>query len=303
MKRIPRKEVAKLRELDLLTYLTNYYPDELIKNGNNDYKTRTHSSLHLSNGMWYYWANGIGGKSALDYLIYVEEYTFKDAVKHLQDLIKQKSPSPIKQKVRQQIRFQLPPQNENNDFLIHYLNKKRFIDKEIIEYCVDNHLIYEAYYDHSVVFVGYDEFNIPRFATKRSTDSSWKKDILGSNKDYSFSISNWTSDSLHVFESAIDLLSYLTILKNQNKKYLNENYLSLSGVSGDSSPALASYLAKHGNIKFIYLHLDNDEAGITAAEAIRNKYINLYYIFDQHPESKKDINEELEELIHEKVLR
>ncbi len=42
--------------------------------------TREHDSLKISNGMWFWFSRGIGGKSALDYLIKVKGHTLPEAV-------------------------------------------------------------------------------------------------------------------------------------------------------------------------------------------------------------------------------
>lgn len=72
--------VAKAREMDLLTYLRNYEPNELVHFGGNTYCTREHDSLKISNGKWYWFSRGIGGYTALDYLIKVKEMPFMEAV-------------------------------------------------------------------------------------------------------------------------------------------------------------------------------------------------------------------------------
>ena len=36
---VTREEIAKAKEMDLLTYLVNYEPDNLIKESNNSYCT------------------------------------------------------------------------------------------------------------------------------------------------------------------------------------------------------------------------------------------------------------------------
>lgn len=290
-KRIKKDQLKRVKEIGLLTYFQNYYPENLIKNGKTDYTTKTHSSLHMSNGMWFYWRTGVGGRSALDYLIKVEEYEFKDAVYHILDLLNSKDPVHIVQAKRTSVRFKLPKPNSDNKIIIDYLVNKRKIDLEIVNYFIQHCFIYESQNDHSVVFVGYDEFCTPKFATKRATDTNTKKDVFGSNKEYSFSISNQNSDTLHVFESAIDLLSFLTILKNNNEDYLNEHYLALGGVSGSSFPALSLYLKKHGQIKFIYLHLDNDKAGDLATTIIYDVLKTKYYVFDHRNYKFKDLND------------
>lgn len=59
--------------MDLLTYLQNYEPQELIHVSGGTYCTREHDSLKISNGKWNWFSRGIGGKTALDYLIKVKD--------------------------------------------------------------------------------------------------------------------------------------------------------------------------------------------------------------------------------------
>lgn len=72
--------VAKAKEMDLLTYLQNYEPSMLVRLGSRDYCTKEHDSLKISNGKWCWWSQGIGGRSALDYLIKVQGIPFLEAV-------------------------------------------------------------------------------------------------------------------------------------------------------------------------------------------------------------------------------
>ena len=80
---IPKDQIAAAREMDLLTYLRRFEPQELVHVGGNTYATRSHDSLKISNGMWYWWSRGIGGRSALDYLIKVKGLEFRQAVEIL----------------------------------------------------------------------------------------------------------------------------------------------------------------------------------------------------------------------------
>ena len=75
--------ITEAKRMDLLTYLREYEPGELVKFSSNTYTTRTHDSLKISNGKWYWWSRGFGGYSALDYLIKVKEYDFVEAVEIL----------------------------------------------------------------------------------------------------------------------------------------------------------------------------------------------------------------------------
>lgn len=70
-----------MSEMDLLTYLKNYEPGQLVKLSGGEYCTKEHDSLKISNGKWCWWSRGIGGRSALDYLIKVQDIPFLEEVK------------------------------------------------------------------------------------------------------------------------------------------------------------------------------------------------------------------------------
>ena len=72
--------VREVKRMDLLTYLKNYEPQELVHFSGNTYTTRSHDSLKISNEKWMWWSQSIGGRSALDYLIKVRGYSFMEAI-------------------------------------------------------------------------------------------------------------------------------------------------------------------------------------------------------------------------------
>ena len=80
---VSKEQIEGARTLDLLSYLQKYEPGNLQSLGNKTYCTREHDSLKLSNGKWYWWSRGIGGVSALDYLIKVRGMDFVRAVRHM----------------------------------------------------------------------------------------------------------------------------------------------------------------------------------------------------------------------------
>lgn len=77
---IAAEDILKAKEMDLMTYLRNYEPQELVHVSGNTYCTREHDSLRISNGKWYWFSQDIGGRSALDYLIKVNGLSFMEAV-------------------------------------------------------------------------------------------------------------------------------------------------------------------------------------------------------------------------------
>lgn len=74
------EQIAKAREMDLLTYLRLHDPGELVHVSGGEYCTREHDSLKISNGKWNWWSRGFGGATALDYLIKVKGIPFIQAM-------------------------------------------------------------------------------------------------------------------------------------------------------------------------------------------------------------------------------
>ena len=154
---IPPDIVAKAREMDLLTYLQNYEPQELVHFGGNTYCTREHDSLKISDGKWCWFSQGIGGKSALDYLIKVKGIPFMLAVERIVGQTRTQPPVFVSGDKEQKPKTLLLPQaNRSVTRVVEYL-RGRGIDREIIDHCIKTGRIYESYPYHNVVFVGQDK--------------------------------------------------------------------------------------------------------------------------------------------------
>ncbi len=86
--------------MDLLSYLQRYKPSSLKRVVGIVYRTKEHDSLKISNGKLYWWSRGIGGISALDYLIKVRDYGFVEAVETVVGGITDWKPPPSARKGR-----------------------------------------------------------------------------------------------------------------------------------------------------------------------------------------------------------
>ena len=53
--------IEQARQMDLLSYLRAYEPNNLVRVGGSVYCTKEHDSLKISNGKWFWWSRGIGG--------------------------------------------------------------------------------------------------------------------------------------------------------------------------------------------------------------------------------------------------
>ncbi len=252
--------IEQARQIDLLSYLQRYEPSNLKRVAGNVYCTREHDSLKISNGKWYWWSRGIGGYSALDYLMKVRELGFVEAVQTLTgDMGDWKPPPPAVKKDEPKVLL-LPEKNADCDKVTEYLFG-RGVDYQLIQDCIAEGIIFESRPYHNAVFVGKDESGKPKYAALRSTlGSTFKQDASGSDKRYSFRLlAREPTDKVHLFEAAIDLLSYATYLKCEGKDYKAANLLSLSGVyqpqkelSESKIPiALSTYLQKNLQIMII----------------------------------------------------
>lgn len=191
---------------------------------------------------------------------------------------------------------ELPEKDMEQTHIIEYLTKNRKLDSDIVKEFMDRGDIFQEKEHHRVVFVGRDpELNV-RFGSWRNAGADQLRgDFPGSMKEYGFkSLASWpgnkekdrTSRNLYVFESPIDLLSFITLYP----KYWNEShYLSLGGVS---AKALVTFLSDRQDVELIYLCLDNDKAGHEACARLFDKIPERYAVTQIVP-IKKDWNEVL----------
>ena len=309
---VPPELVKKAKSIDLLTFMQTYYPQEVVRETHNQWCTKTHDSLKMSNGFWHWCSRGIGGKNAVDYFEKAQHIKFPLSVKIVLDKMQIRTPIFVEQQEKRTKNLILPEKNSSSDRVISYL-KSRGIDEEIIKYAIEKHLIYEEKHYHNVVFVGYDEMGNARYAGCRATnESNIKNDATGSNKMYSFKLeSNQKTDKIFVFEGAIDALSYATLFKLYGQNWEDKTLISLAGVyqpakvlSESKVPiTIKNYLEKHPEIKKIYLCLDSDEAGRNAAKALKNVLSASYEVIDKPPKKGKDYNEYLCDLLGIKQIK
>lgn len=299
---VTRAQIGRAKEMDLLTYLQAFEPDELVHYSGNVYTTRAHDSLKISNGKWCWWSHDIGGRSALDYLIKVRGLELPNAVLHI---LGQSgvclAEKPIAE-VRQPQPLLLPEPNQDNARVISYLVGRK-IHRKVIDFCIQTRRLYESREYHNAVFIGFDKQCVARYGAIRSTNiSRYMGDVAGSDKQFSFSIQAVSeSDKLHLFESAIDLLSYCTLEEMAGHTWSDQHCLSLAGIyrprkdikESTLPAALTHYLQDYQGIKRIVLHLDNDAPGRAAARAIQALLEQGYSTSDEPPRRGKDMNDYL----------
>jgi len=255
---VTKEQIAKAKEWDLLSYLQTYEPQELKRSGPNEYCTRTHDSLKISHGKWCWNSRGIGGRTALDYLIKVRDMDFVEAV---EALCGQRAPPPQERSIPKPPKpFALPEASRFPSMMLAYL-QGRGIHPEIISACVQSGMLYESRRYNNCVFVGKDPEGCARFACLRGTRDNFRIDVEGSDKRYNFSMpaSDPACPRLAVAESPIDALSVATLVKLSGGNWRDNNYLSLGGTA---PRAMLQFLHDHPHVTLVSLCMDNDEAGL-----------------------------------------
>lgn len=87
-KYIPQEQITIIKQIDLLSYLKQFEPNSIVKVGRH-YESQMHSGLIITNKKWQWKEYNLSGKSAIQYLVYVEQMDFIDAAYLLSKCLKE----------------------------------------------------------------------------------------------------------------------------------------------------------------------------------------------------------------------
>lgn len=284
---VTKEQVAAARRMTAIEFLRRYRADDLVKSSaRGEFELKSHDSFKINgeSSLWHWKSRGIGGKSALDYLMHVEGCSFVEAVR----LLCEEQPCFIPQRheevKRQRPPFALPEKSPTSTRVEAYL-RCRGISQPVIQKCLDDGILYESLPYHNCVFVGRDAGGTPRYAALRGTytyGKQFKGESTGSDKRFGFCIKPTAeSGTVAVFEAAIDAMAEMTLAGDAADKYR----LSLGGIYApeegrDIHPpaALEEFLAQHPRVDSIEFCLDNDPPGRAAAAALARLYGERYQV-------------------------
>lgn len=297
---VTKEEIAQAKQMDLLTYMKLYEPQELVKVGQHDYKTKTHGSLSISdNGIWNWCSQGKGGTTALNYLIVVKGMGFVDAVRYLngspapRNLVFQAVEKSVTEKEKEP--FVEPPPDPSNRKAAEYLHG-RGISRAVLQFCYAQKLLYQTSNGNyaNCVFLGRDETGKARSGVIRGCGGKFRGNIPGSEKQYGFCISADTEscDSVRIYESPIDAMSGATLEEmEKGTAWRSCHYLALGGLN---YMAADCFLEQTPQVQKIILCLDNDHAGRLFAEKLTERYAARGYEVQNAPAPcGKDYNDTL----------
>lgn len=288
---VSKEQIAAAKRMTAIEFLRRYRPNDLVKStAHGEYELKSHDSFKINgeSSVWHWKSRGIGGRSALDYLIKVENVSFLDAVKQLCDEAPDFIPQSHDKVERRRPVFCLPPAAPSTVNIEDYL-LGRGISREVIRLCIQQGSLYESLPYHNCVFVGRDAEGTPKYAALRGiydhSGKPFKMEQAGSQKQYGFCISPSTpSSKLAVFESAIDAMAELSLTgEDKWRLSLGGIYAPKDGSPGKPPVALEEFLSRRPEITTLELCLDNDEAGRAASAAIAAQYKERCQIIDSPP--------------------
>ena len=270
-----QKEIAN--SVDMVDYLLAI--GEPLKKEGNYYRHIHHDSLVINGKRNYFsWnSKGISGNT-ITYLMHLHELSFQEAVLKInKDLghYEIKSFKPDKEKYLDKFIYNINEVKQTSA-IEEYLVKERCIDPEIVQFMIENDYIRQDSYKN-IVFKWKNFNNETIGASLQGTlvipvekrlnpDRAYFKKVLPNieeNTYEGFNIVIGKPKKIYMFESSIDLLSYMSLYK----KSLNNCLLkSMDGLKHEtvlkSILSTSKYLKKQGlDLEKITLCVDNDEAG------------------------------------------
>ena len=278
------EQKAQARQTDIVSLLESQ--GETIKRSGSEYEWKDGAAkVTIRGNLWFHQYDRVGG----DAIDFVRRFYNKNYVEAMEFLLGDCGGTLITSPpdVKEQKPFKLPPRNDNMRRVFAYLNFTRRIDKEVLYTFVYHKMIYESAKYHNAVFVGYDKDGNPRHACMRGTgsNSTYKGNAPNSQPEYSF---HWfgSSNQLYLFEAPIDMLSFISMYKDN---WENHSYAASCSVS---DRVLFQCLRDNPNIEKVYICFDNDEPGQAAANRIGKKLSDMEIQSENLIPLHKDWNED-----------
>lgn len=279
------EQKAQARQTDIVSLLKSQ--GETVKRSGSEYEWKDGSAkVTIRGNMWFHQYERVGG----DTIDFVRRFYNKSYTQAMEYLLGNCSgtlitASPI---IKEKKPFELPKPYRNMDRVKNYLHFVRGIDEDVIEAFADKNMIYESADYHNAVFVGFDKNGVPRHANKRGIGkgSTFKGNAESSMDEFAFHRIG-KSKYLYLFEAPIDMLSFISMHKENWK---NHSYAASCSVS---DKVLFQCLKDYPHIEKVFICLDSDEPGQTAADRISTKLFALGIESEILVPIHKDWNEDL----------
>ena len=251
-KKYSEQEIQQASEVDIVDLLRRR--GEKVETAGSEHEwEHGGDTIKIRGGKWFNFYENKGG-NAISFVRKFFEKSFPEAMQFLlggsEGELKQAKTAP--QRIRKP--FTVPTANKCTRRIYQYLVGERKIDKDVFSVFTKEQLVYETADYHNAAFVGKDKDGQIRHISLRGTSGNFRGNVESSLPEYSF---HWhgKSDRLYIFEAPIDMLSFISMNKQD---WESHSYAACCGVG---SKVLDQMLKDNPNIKKVYLCLDNDMKG------------------------------------------
>jgi len=247
--------IQEARQADLVEYLRSKGVN-LKRKGVGSYCLVEHDSLVITGFKWTWFSRGMSG-NALDYLIKVEGMKFKDAVEALTGKTLQSGGNSSGQHKHKQILAYLCKTRGLDYKRIKQLIQTGYLDTDERNNCVFNIYSYGSRLNGGKgKLIGAELHG----SNPRKQFKGFSGGLHGVGFHLNWKCKSTSVDRLYAFESAIDLLSFLTLVEAGEIKADIENSVLLS-LGGVKPEVLYTCLNAYEVAERVFLCVDNDEAG------------------------------------------
>lgn len=310
-RKLSDEEIQEASNTNLVDFLTSI-GEKVERRGRNFFWTSGgHDTLAIFGQNYNLFKHFSTGDEAKNAIKFCQEYLNMSFGESVEALLSGRTitntTTPIYKKVRvEKTKFVMPERSNHTKQLLKYLVHERGLNKEVISEFINLGTLYQTKeftatgkpYSN-IAFLIKDFKNNSVGAIKRSLlPNGFKGNHKNSDMQYSFSYIGG-SKRLFVFEAPIDMLSYISFMKQKelskgikDNKWKNDNFMALGGVV--VNPVL-NYINKNPNIETLYLCHDTDSSGlkvrINTLEKLKEAGFkgNIYCHFPKY----KDWNEDL----------
>lgn len=255
-----------------------------------NYRYEGFGGLIVKENYFVHFSDSQKGGNTVDFVMLIKNCDFKNAIEMITGIAPTNNQT-ITKNIKATKQFILPTRSPDNKRAIAYLSQKRKIDYEIIKEFINKDLLYQDN-NNNVTFVWKDFDNKIVGANQRGTidKKDFKRNVPGSNFDIGFTYLIGKPLQLLIFESAIDLLSVLTLKKIKKQRF--NNSLLIATCNLNDRPIINA-LNHFDTIEKIFICYDNDQYAKEFIESLKLKKPFIYY----HPTKFKDWNEYLQNML------
>lgn len=290
---ISKDIIRQARQANLVAYLgSKGY--SFTKQGNR-YRCMEHNSLVITNGNAYFWNSKQDHGNSIDFLVKYLNMDFKTAVQELTNTNLEHKKSPLQ------------PQTVKSNYIVTkdylnrayaYLNKQRCIENTIISNLIEKgylRMITGSNYKYPVI--GFAILNKNKQILGYELQGTFDKvkfkgltpDVVNTNLGFNITIGQ--PKKALFFESAVDMLSFYQLYKNNILNVPLEGSVLVS-MAGLKVNTLTTTLNAFKIVPEPCVCVDNDKAGNNFKTALKNQNIKFKEILV--PEGFKDWNEYLQ---------